>query len=806
MENLPNRVGQQLGNYQLIRMLGRGGFAEVYLGKHLHLKTQAAIKLLHGQLTGHNVRHFTREAQIIASLQHPHILRVLDFGVDTSTPYLIMEYASGGTLRQRYPSGSIVPLSNVTVYVKQVAAALQYAHNHKLIHRDVKPENMLLLDKSVIALSDFGIAALAHSTSSIEIADTAGTAHYMAPEQIQGKPHPASDQYSLAVVVYEWLMGQQPFSGTSFIEIAMRHLQVPPLPPRSLIPTFSPEVEQVILIGLDKDPHCRFATVQAFANALEQAAGQTQLSTNQQAEANKATPPYTELTTPQLQSANSYLNEIDMPDYFAWQNNSFLGEQVSKEPPSINMNTDAAKDGQKGLRKQATNKQQVVPAQQLSQPILLPRERSVQVSARPASKRPVTRRTVHQIIEPIRGLVRTSSSKQPVTRHTRLIATLITFLLVISAVLIPVLLSKRQILIAKPPASVGQIAFTSSGQLDPTSSQGLNDIVTVNLHNLSAPAGGKSLFAWLLPDPSDDNTQPLFLGKLAIVGRKTQLTYADPNHRNLLASYSGFQVTEQPSNQVPTTPPLDPKTWRYIGSIPNIPTPGDKNQYSLLDHTRHLLAKDPTLQTIGLVGGLDIWLYRNTEKILEWSSAARDSWAGGQQTDLIYRHMIRVLDYLDGAAYVYNSGDLPADAPLLVDPQAGRIGLLEVSQTQTLPAYLTHVALHLQGIMNAPGHTQEQRQLAVKIDTALEQVTSLMQKIHQDAVTLVKMDQTQLQSQDALTLLNDMVTNANNAYAGQPDPATGENTNGIVWIHSQLQKLAIIPVTAINNNMPLKTG
>jgi len=449
------------------------------------------------------------------------------------------------------------------------------------------------------------------------------------------------------------------------------------------------------------------------------------------------------------------------------------------------MNTDAAKDGQKGLQKQATNKQQAVPAEQLSQPISPSQERSLQVPTRTASK-------------------------QPVTRHTRLIAMLITFLLVISAVLFPVLLSKQQPLIAKPPAPqamlVGQLAFTSSGQLDPSSSQGLNDIVTVNLHDLLAPASGKSLFAWLLPDPSDDNTQPLLLGKLAIVGGKTRLTYADPNHSNLLVSYSGFQVTEQPSNQVPTTPPLDPKTWRYIGSIPNIPTTGDKKQYSLLDHTRHLLAKDPTLQQIGLPGGLDIWLYRNTEKILEWSSAARDSWAGGQQTNLIHRHMIRVLDYLDGAAYVYNSGDLPADAPLLVDPQAGRIGLLEVSQTQTLPAYLTHVALHLQGVINAPGHTQEQSQLAVKIGTALEQVTSLMQKIHQDAVTLVKMDQTQLQSQDALTLLNDMVTNANSAYAGQLDPATGENTNGIVWIHSQLQELAIIPVTAINNNLPSKTG
>ena len=259
-------------------------------------------------------------------------------------------------------------------------------------------------------------------------------------------------------------------------------------------------------------------------------------------------------------------------------------------------------------------------------------------------------------------------------------------------------------------------------------------------------------------------------------------------------------MAEQPNNAVPTTPPLDPKTWRYVGSIPTIPSPGDEKQYSLLNHIRHLLAKDPTLQDIGLAGGLDTWLDRNSEKILEWSSAARDSWAGGQQTDLIHRHMIRVLDYLDGGAYVSASGDLPVDTPLLVDPQAGRIGLLEVMPTQSLPGYLTHVDIHLQGVMNAPGHTPAQRQLAIRIDPILKQVTTLMQKIHQDAVTLVKMDETQLQSQDALTLLNDMVTNATSAYVGQVDPATGGNINGVTWIRNELQGLATIPITTPTAN------
>jgi hypothetical protein len=125
----------------------------------------------------------------------------------------------------------------------------------------------------------------------------------------------------------------------------------------------------------------------------------------------------------------------------------------------------------------------------------------------------------------------------------------------------------------------------------------------------------------------------------------------------------------------------------------------------------------------------------------------------------------------------------------------GRIGLLEVNQAQALPAYLTHVDLHLNGLANSPGHTDAQKQLAFQIDTALKKDMSFLQAVRQDAAKLVKMDAGQLKSNDALTLLNDMVTNATKAYTGQLDPTTGGNVDGIVWIHSKLQGLATIPVT-----------
>src|SRR5947209_19744231 len=137
-------VGQQFGNYHLTRLLGKGGFAEVYLGQHVRLNMRAAIKVLHTHLADEDIEEFQREAQIIASLVHPHIVRVLDFDVKDGKPFLVMDYAPNGSLRERHPRGTPLPLALVISYVRQVASALQYAHDRHLIHRDIKPENLLL--------------------------------------------------------------------------------------------------------------------------------------------------------------------------------------------------------------------------------------------------------------------------------------------------------------------------------------------------------------------------------------------------------------------------------------------------------------------------------------------------------------------------------------------------------------------------------------------------------------------------------------------------------------------------------------
>jgi serine/threonine protein kinase len=265
-----DRTGQQIGNYRIVRLLGEGGFAEVYLGVHIHLGTEAAIKVLHAQLASEETEQFRTEARLIASLDHPNIVRVLDFGLADKTPYLVMSYAPNGTLRQLHKRGEQVPLATIVPYVRQVANALQYAHQQRLVHRDIKPENMLVGRRNEILLSDFGIAFVSQSSRYQGTHEVVGTVAYMAPEQIRGRPRPASDQYALAVVVYEWLTGDRPFRG-SFTEVAVQHTVAPPPPLREKLPAISPQVEQVVLTALAKDPDQRFASIQAFANALAQA-------------------------------------------------------------------------------------------------------------------------------------------------------------------------------------------------------------------------------------------------------------------------------------------------------------------------------------------------------------------------------------------------------------------------------------------------------------------------------------------------------------------------------------------------------
>jgi len=204
------RVEQQLGNYRLKQVLGKGAFADVYLGEHLYLNTSVAVKVLHSKLDSPTPADFLIEARHISHLVHPHIIRVFDFGIDSDTPFLVMDYAPHGNLRQKHPPGMTVQLPLVVTYVMALASALQHAHDQHLVHRDIKPENVLLGQKREVLLCDFGLALLTSHRASLQVRERFGPQAYMAPELIYGQPVPASDQYALAVMVYEWLYGHLP--------------------------------------------------------------------------------------------------------------------------------------------------------------------------------------------------------------------------------------------------------------------------------------------------------------------------------------------------------------------------------------------------------------------------------------------------------------------------------------------------------------------------------------------------------------------------------------------------------------------
>jgi serine/threonine protein kinase len=266
---VPQHLGQQFGDYRVVRFIKSGGFGAVYEAEHVRRKTPAAVKVLHMRLTGKSLSTFLKEARAIR-LRHPHILEILDFDAAGDTPFLVMVYVPNGSLRDCYPPGAKLPFEIIASYVKQVAEALQFAHDEGVIHRDIKPENMLLGQQQNVLLADFGLSVVAHTTLSQQLEDVVGTVSYMAPEQIQQMPRRESDQYALGIVAYEWLTGRCPFQGSP-AEIISQHLAAPPPPLQAQAPALPVEVEDVVLKALAKHPKERFPTVRDFALALEAA-------------------------------------------------------------------------------------------------------------------------------------------------------------------------------------------------------------------------------------------------------------------------------------------------------------------------------------------------------------------------------------------------------------------------------------------------------------------------------------------------------------------------------------------------------
>jgi hypothetical protein len=356
---------------------------------------------------------------------------------------------------------------------------------------------------------------------------------------------------------------------------------------------------------------------------------------------------------------------------------------------------------------------------------------------------------------------------------------------------------------ATPSGIVGHFGFLSSEQLSENSNQGIDDEVLVDLSNVRSPAPQKSYYAWLLSDKSQSDTKSLQVGTLQVHNGNAHLLYpGDAKHTNLLVGYSRLLVTEEDATMPPITPSPDYATWRFYGEISSVPinAPDNVKHFSFLDHLRHLLAADPTLDEMELPGGLNTWLYRNASKLVEWTSSMRETWEDSKDIGFVRRQTTRTLTYLDGVSYVQQ--DLAPNTPLLVNERLARVGLLEVNgPTQDPPGYLGHVVKHLNGLLEAPGAPSTLRKNTAAIVMAMNDVEFWLAQLRRDAQKIMKMSDTQLRQPATLSLINDMISNAQNAFVGQIDPATGQMREGVDWIHDHMQFLATFDITT---NLPSK--
>src|SRR6266478_7376686 len=258
--------------YQLQDPIGRGGMATIYRGLDLHMDRVVAIKVLRDVYSSDPkfVKRFELEAKAASALQHPNIVQVYDYGLTDGNYFIVMELVEGTDLRRYLRSRGVLDVDRAVIIAHDVALGLGAAHRRNIVHRDVKPQNVLVGRGGSIKLTDFGIAFVVNAERLTDTGMTVGTVQYFPPEQAQGEiVSPAADVYSLGIVMYETLTGHTPFDGDNPVAVAMQHIQDPPTPPRQLNPNIPPALEEIILRCLEKVPEMRFRDGSQLARALE---------------------------------------------------------------------------------------------------------------------------------------------------------------------------------------------------------------------------------------------------------------------------------------------------------------------------------------------------------------------------------------------------------------------------------------------------------------------------------------------------------------------------------------------------------
>ncbi len=804
--NLPKR----LGKYELQERLGQGGMAEVWKALDPQLKRYVAIKFLHAKLGADPefMTRLVREGQAIASLRHPNIVQVYDFqiaspGGDGPTAYMIMDYIIGQTLADYIRKTSAVrnfpSASEFVNLFAPISLAVDYAHQHGIIHRDIKPPNILLDSRNTLhnamgepILTDFGIVKLLGEATLTAVGVSIGTPLYISPEQVRGvQPTKESDIYSLGIMLYEMYVGAPPFRGDSPYTIMMQHLQADPPRPSFVRQGIPRALDAVISRALAKNPQERFPTATAMTAALAEAIGvPVPLSISRSVSLHNTgqNMPSTlsqDIPTMRTDSGRPSLasSASDLPTVRAEISTPTIGSSASDLPTvGADVNTPP------GIKYPAP----VSPTSNSPRP---PTIMPTVPSSPPPSQAPVS--ASPQTPLPPVPLPASIPSRPAGRQRKGLIAIIgaVLLVLIIGSGLGVFLFSSK----GSPsnPTStagtgstniVGHAAFTSSQQLDSQGVPSINDGMQVQLQNIPAPASGNSYYAWLQDNQTE--TQSILLGPLTINQGVATLSYADGQHRDLLTMMNSFVVTEESTYPPPNNPTLDKSKWRYSATLPQ--TPSGADHFSYLDHVRHLLASEPTLEKLNLHGGVDFWFVSN---IVEMQKEALEIKDHGNPQD-IRQQLANLLYYLDGKCAPQELTYAPAGSPSL--PQSGTIsrstvvGLLDCAQVPDPPGHVTHIGRHLIGIAQSPGAPADQVKRATQINSDLNNIKAWLVQARKDAMQLIAMNDTDLLQAHALR--NDLAVYATYTVSGRTDPITQAIEPSAQQIANNIELLATFDV------------
>jgi serine/threonine protein kinase len=792
---------RNIGHFELQECLARDAISEVWKAFDAQTRRYVVIKILHvsaqnAQISPDILQRFLNEAHNLPSLHHPNIASVLDVqisqGPDTiiSTAAIIMEYIEGQSLAEYIQrtsrAGKFPPPQEIIRILAPVAAAIDYAHQQGIIHGAIRPSSILLekRDASQQAPGEPKLVGFGTNTLQMPLTLPLKDVYYISPERAQGHTENArSDIYSLGVVLYEMCTGTYPFEGETPMEVMMQHIHASPTSPALINPHIIPALTAVILRSLAKDPAARHPSATALLVAASKALSiPTQEILSQSGSLMGMAINVALLKSGTQDPMNSPTYISSPPQYKSisgvWP--AITNQQTIIQTPPTNSPTPLPPANTGGMPT-------VVPPQ-WSQPYPAIAPGPISNAGIPPQVQPPP---LPQAPPPIPAV-----APPPIFKRHR------GWFIAISAILLAIIIgsgigiiyvNQRQQYAAAPPV-VGHIYFVSSGELNQNTTNGIADRLQVALNNIPNLQSGKSYYLWLLSDTDAQSTTfpPIPLGSSPHGGLINLYYGGNAAHTNLLANYSRILVTEEDTNSPPLNPSPDTATWKYEASFSQVKQ--GNPAYSLLDHLRHMLAQDPKLKTAGLTGGLDMWLFHNTLKILEEAGSIRDS-DNINSVPFIQRQLIRMLDYLDGSQYVQTEKLPPNLPPIMIDPNQAHVALLEFDpQSQVPPGYMKHIGDHLREIVVASGVTPGQKAQAIRINAALNNVQGWLENVHNDAAQLIQMTPQQLVAPGTSRLLNDMFTQANYAFVGQTDPNTGKVKEGVVQIHYNVLGLATFDV------------